>query len=264
MAGDSMKRTGRSYFAAGLVVLITAAAYVPALRNGFVNWDDDLYVVGNSHLFALGPAFLKWAFFHFYASNWHPLTWISHALDYAVWGLNPFGHHLTNIILHALNAFLAVLVPLRIAEAAAGKAGEGRGAFLLSQRSLLIVAGVAGLVFGLHPIQVESVAWVSERKNLLCALFFFLSLIAYARYVQAEDRSGARPAVRFFNRKYVSSLALFVLALLSKPMAVTLPVVLILLDWHPFRRIQSMAALRAALVEKLPFFALTAASSVIT
>ncbi len=256
--------TRSGYAVAALVALATGIVYLAALRNNFVDWDDDAYIFENPYIRSLDVRLVRWAFFHFYASNWHPLTWISHALDYAVWGLNPVGHHLTNIILHALNAFLAVLVLLRIAEAAAGKAGEGRGAFPLSERPLLIAAGAAGLVFGLHPIQVESVAWVSERKNLLCVFFFFLSLIAYARAVQAEDRTVVHPALRFFNRKYASSLALFVLALLSKPMAVTLPVVLILLDWYPFRRIQSLAALRVALVEKLPFFALAAASSIIT
>src|SRR5512135_2370934 len=117
MAGDrnSMKRTGRlRYAAAGLVVLITLAAYVPALRNGFVNWDDDLYVVGNPHIRALGPAFFQWALFSFDAANWHPLTWLSHALDYALWGLNPFGHHATSILLHGLNTLLVMLLSIRL------------------------------------------------------------------------------------------------------------------------------------------------------
>lgn len=243
-----------------LAALITLLVYIPALRNDFVAWDDDVNVYANPHIRSLDPSFLKWAFSDITISYWQPLTWISHALDYAVWGLNPTGHHLTNIILHSLNTFLVVLLIIRLLEEAP----------LPDRRFILIAAGVAGLLFGIHPLHVESVAWVTERKDLLCTMFFLLSCVAYTKYAQAvrisaSDRetaySGAKSnagrGLQAFRRKpYLLSLAFFTLALASKPMAVTLPVVLLLLDWYPLGRIRSPKNAIAPLVEKIPFLAL--------
>ena len=153
-----------------------------------MSWDDDLYILENPHIRSFDPAFFKWAFFDFYAANWHPLTWISHALDYAVWGLNPLGHHLTNNILHAVNTFLVVLLVVRLLEAANPKSRPTIRQFtprhspFTDHYSRLIAAATTGLLFGLHPVHVESVAWVAERKDLLCALFFLLSIMAYTSY----------------------------------------------------------------------------------
>ncbi len=247
---------------------MTFIVYLAALQNEFVEWDDSQYVFENLHIRSFDLDFFKWAFFDFYAANWHPLTWISHALDYAVWGLNPMGHHLTNNILHAVNTFLVVLLVVRLltsrqavkltsshmSSAPADPPEAGNSRFTIhDSRFALIAAGVTGLLFGLHPIHVESVAWVAERKDLLCALFYLLSIMAYVSY-----RSYTT------NKSYILSLFFFILALLSKPMAVSLPVVLLILDWYPFGRIQSLKTFRDSFVDKIPFIALSIVSSILT
>ena len=235
------------FYLAALVALATVVVYLNALQNEFVGvWDDNAYIVENISIRSLDPAFFKWAFLDFYASNWHPLTWLSHAVDYAFWGLNPVGHHLTSIILHAINTFLVVLLATRLLEPRADGLNGLNG---LNKRTL-IAAGVTGLLFGLHPVHVESVAWVSERKDLLCAFFFLLSVISYANYVA--------------YKKYRLTLGFFVLALMSKPMAVALPLVLLILDWHPLNRIRSRREFRMVFFEKIPFFALSLLSSIVT
>ena len=154
------KRQYLTYYLAASASLITFVAYFASLRNDFVIWDDDTYVFENPYIRSFDAELFRWSFFDFYATNWHPLTWISHALDYAVWGLNPMGHHLTNNILHAVNTFLVVLLVARLI-----KAGNARGwraqdpplqfssRFTIhDSRFTLIAAGVTGLLFGLHPL----------------------------------------------------------------------------------------------------------------
>jgi hypothetical protein len=248
---------------------LTLLVYLPALQNKFVEWDDGDYASANPHIRSLDIAFLKWAFLQFFASNWHPLTWISHALDYALWGLNPLGHHLTSIVLHALNTFLVVILAIRLLDAFKERERANPPLLFIRERMVLIAAGIAGLLFGLHPLHVESVAWVAERKDLLCALFFLLCIIMYTKYVRSrESEYGVHTMVghknAFISKEYLLSLFFFILALMSKPMAVTLPVVLLLFDWHPFYRIRSFKTFRAAFVEKLPFFLLSLASSIVT
>ena len=248
---------------AGFASILTFLVYLPSLQNAFVNWDDDIYVYANPFIRVLNTGFFRWAFFDFYAANYHPLTWIAHALDYAVWGLNPLGHHLTSNILHAVNTFLVALLVAKLIEAAVDNSRftSHHSPFTIHHsRFTLIAAGVTSLFFGLHPLHVESVAWVSERKDVLCAFFFLLALLSYAKYAGAAV-AGARP--RYFSRHYFFTAVFFTLALLSKPMAVTLPAVLLLLDWYPFERTRSLKTFRAALVEKLPLFALGLASSVL-
>ena len=289
VAGTEIDTTAKKrnliYYVAGTVALITFTLYLSSLGNEFVNWDDNEYVLDNPNIRSLNLSFLKWAFFDFYAANWHPLTWISHALDYAVWGSDPFGHHLTNNILHAINTFLVVLLVVRLMEVVSR--GEAvprlkRGRFtesplqknpsltgvtnqfsLATDTTVLIAAGVTGLLFGLHPIHVESVAWVAERKDLLCALFFLLSIMMYTRYI-TPPASPPPLNLRGGRGSYLISLALFTLALLSKPMAVSLPVVLLILDWYPFARITTFRTFKTAFIEKLPFIFLSLVSSILT
>jgi tetratricopeptide (TPR) repeat protein len=249
------------YYLAALVSLLTFIIYLSSLGNDFVNWDDNSYVLENSHIRSLNMAFFRWAFLNFYADNWHPLTWMSHAFDYAIWGLNPVGHHLTNIILHAINSFIVVLLILRLIETLARYQKNGQLSFFDS-RTALLTAGITGLLFGLHPLHVESVAWIAERKDLLCALFFLLSIMAYTKYV--TERSVTMPGRRFRNRHYLLTLSFIILALLSKPMAVSLPAVLLILDWYPFKRIRSLKTFWTAFVEKLPVIVLCLISSVLT
>ena len=166
-----MKKHNFKYYLAASISLITFVIYLLSLRNEFVDWDDRQYIFENPHIRSFDLTFLKWAFFDFYAANWHPLTWISHALDYAVWGLNPLGHHLTNNILHAVNTFLVVLLVVRLIEAALMRQPSSIQAMewsngrvvewssgpiqLLNYSTLssftLIAAAVTGLLFGIGP-----------------------------------------------------------------------------------------------------------------
>jgi len=221
--------------------------YNPVNRHPFINYDDDRYIVQNTHIRSLSWETIRWAFTTTAEANWHPLTWISHALDYQLFHLNAGGHHLDSLMLHAVNVVLLFLL-LRNATKRVG-------------RSLLVAA-----LFALHPLNVESVAWVAERKNLLCTFFFFLALWAYGWYVQKPNW-----------RRYLAIAALFAMALMSKPMVITLPFVLLLLDYWPLGRIQGapptalrdqqwipQAPLTKLFLEKVPLLALSAASAWVT
>jgi len=215
---------------AAVLAAAAAVAYTRSLGNGFV-WDDNPYVLDNRGIRGgLTPESAAWALRARHSSNWHPLTWLSHAADVSLHGLDrPWGHHLTNLLLHAANTVLLFIVLNRLT------------------RRLWPSAVVAAL-FALHPLHVESVAWVAERKDLLCALFMFLAIWAYASY-------AARPSWR----RYLLVVAAFAAALMSKPMAVTLPVVLLVLDWWPLGRLS-----RRSVLEKIPLFVMTVASCVVT
>lgn len=248
MEAESKQPTPSSYkkpalVAAFIVVLITLIIFLPALWNGFVNWDDHLYVSENQHIRALDFEFLRWSLTASVASLWHPLTMFSLAIDQAVWGLNPSGYHFTNILFHSLNTFLVFVSAVRLTGYVQGRADKKS-----------IIASIAtAVLFGIHPLRVESVVWVSERKDVLCAFFFLLSLISYLRYASSRSK---KPLF------YAASLIFFALALMSKPMAVSLPVVLMILDFYPLKR--WAAGYRGILAEKLPFFALSVLSTVVT
>jgi tetratricopeptide (TPR) repeat protein len=267
------------------VALITTLVYLSALQNDFVNWDDHQYVYTNHYIQSMDFEFFKWMFTTFHASNWHPLTWLSHTIDYAIWGLNPTGHHLTSIILHGLNTFLVVLLITRLVNYANPPLppfteGGLRGITQKGNHTSIIAGVVTGLLFGLHPLHVESVAWVSERKDVLYAFFFLLSILSYLKYtsLQKQGLSGhSSPVTR--HRWYFLCLIFFILSLMSKPMAVTLPILLLILDVYPLRRLEFKTASYnpplppfskggrggiKVLIEKLPFIVLSLASSVIT
>lgn len=232
---------------AGAVALLAAAVYLPALNNDFVYWDDQVYVYDQPHIAQSGWPLVRWAFTTFTNATWHPLTWLSFALDHRVWGANPFGYHLTNVVLYAVTAGLTVLLA-GLWFARRGRVGGG---------AMLVGAGLVGALFAVHPLHVESVAWVSGRKDLLYGLFWLLSLLAYTAYADAAS-AAAR------TRAYLLSLGCFALALLSKPMAVTLPAVLLLLDWYPFARLRRGTVLRVVVWEKLPFAVLSLGVCVLT
>jgi Tfp pilus assembly protein PilF len=246
---------------ASLAGSIAFLVFLPALRNDFLNWDDTRYVLENMHIRSLDPELLRWAFFDFYFGNWHPLTLISYAMDYAIWGLNPVGYHLMNIILHALNTFMVVLVVTKLLGVMKPPEEQTDAP---GNRAILVAGGVTGLLFGVHPLHVESVAWVSERKDLLCALFFLLSIRSYTKYAKERNTVSVGSLSNILQRDYMLCIGLFLIALMSKPMAVTLPVVLLILDWYPFHRIRSFRTFSAACVEKLPFFAFSLISSILT
>ena len=236
-----------------LVFVCTVAVYLPALNNDFV-WDDLTYIVENPWMRTLDAQSPAKMFFSFRAGNWHPLTWISHAVDCHFWGANPAGHHGTSIVIHACNAVLVFCLSLLLLARAGGHDGTGRW---ISGSYRWLAAGVTALLFGLHPVHVESVAWVAERKDLLCALFVFLSLLSYLSYISSASRFG-----------YALSLLMFIAALMSKPMAVTLPFIMLLCDFYPLRRIQQplapAARLLPVLLEKIPFLALSFVSVAVT
>ncbi len=256
---DKARRCRRLALGVGLLAVLV---YLPALHDSFVNWDDPYYVYHNQAIRHLGLPLLRWALVDFHAGNWHPLTWLSHAGDYALWGLNSAGHHLTSILLHGINSLLTVLLACRLlAVAAAGQPDANHAAGPTTNRFTLVAAGVTGVLFAVHPLHVESVVWISERKDLLCALFFLLSLLAYLAAAPVEGEEAFSPVRRRYRRL---SLFLFVLALASKPMAVSLPLVLLLLDYYPRRRLSGWPAVLVALREKWPFFLLGGGGVLVT
>jgi tetratricopeptide (TPR) repeat protein len=230
---------------------LTWIVYFPALSNGFVNWDDPETILENRSIRSLSAQSLKWMLTTFHTGNWIPLTWFTHALNYRLWGPDPRMHHLTNLVLHSLNTALLFFFSLQILTLARSTGSLVPAATSATQD--LATASFGALLLGIHPIHVESVAWVTERKGLLCAFFFFLSLIFYLRYASARSREPGKLAL---------CLILFVLALLSKPMAVTLPVVLLILDGWPLRRLTPNFL--PVLLEKVPFFAVSAIFALVT
>jgi len=246
-SGASLDPAARKALAlAALLFVVTIAVYVPVLWHPFVNYDDPDYVTDNIQVQqGLTVATVRWAFTTMDCANWHPLTWLSHALDCEIFGLHPSGHHASSLLLHALNAGLLFLLLWK----ATGK----------TARSLTVA-----LLFAVHPINVESVAWVAERKSVLCMLFMLLTFGAYGWYARSRTMS-----------RYLVVMLLFAFALAAKPMAVTLPFALLLLDIWPLGRLssklfpaagptESRLSFPALAKEKLPLFAMAAASCVIT
>lgn len=246
-------RSGHSPEAICLIVpaltILTFVLYLPALKNGFlINWDDDVLVMNNQHLRSLGLQFISWALFDYKTDLWHPLTWFSHALDYAFWGMNPFGHHLTSIVLHTINTAIVSVLSIQLVNSAQ-KEGDGAG------WPTIFAATVTGLLFGIHPVHVESVAWITERRDVLYAFFFLLSTICYLRYAKSLSVRGQ--SWQFMTcRSYQLSLFLFAFSLLSKPMAITLPWIHLLLDWYPLGRISERSDIVTLLKENIPFILL--------
>ncbi len=224
-----------------LLVLVTIALYWPATRYDFVSLDDPEFVTENPHVQGgLNWEGVKWAFCNTeQAAYWAPLMWLSHLLAWQLFGSNAWGHHLINVLLHGANTALVFLVFRRMTGAA--------------WRSLVLAA-----LFGLHPLRVESVAWITERKDVLSTLFWMLTLWAYVKYVEAGQARNSKSSMW-----YGAALVMFVLGLMSKPMLVTVPCVLLLLDYWPLQRFKPNRA-RQLVMEKIPFFALTAAASVVT
>jgi Tfp pilus assembly protein PilF len=242
------QRVMRLWLLALLAALAAFIVYLPALDNGFLNWDDNRYISANPFMRPIDTGFVLWAFSTFRASNWHPLTWLSLGLDCSVWGFEPMGYHLTNVLLHSLNVLLVTLLAGGLFRVAMG---------VLDWRGLFASA-LVGVLFGVHPLHVESVAWVAERKDVLYAFFWLLGLHAYLGYSRSKN-----PGQR--SLRYALCLFFFALSLMSKPMAVTLPVVLLLMDVYPLGRLASRGdMIRVGIVEKLPFFAMSIASASVT
>ncbi|MDO8544540.1 MAG: tetratricopeptide repeat protein [Opitutaceae bacterium] len=253
---------GRRTAIGAVLFIATLLLFSRAGTNGFVNYDDPEYVTKNDHVRAgMSLAGIRWALTSGAASNWHPLTWISHLADGSLFGLDARGHHLTSVLLHAVNAWLLFAALWRLTRA-------------------WWPSAMGAALFAWHPLRVESVAWIAERKDVLSGFFFFLTLWAYAIYVERR-RAGGRMAARY----YWSAVGACALGLMAKPMLVTTPCVLLLLDFWPLRRIRGLPpesappsslkqepgggtaqrmAIGTLFLEKLPFFALAVGSSVVT
>ena len=214
------------------LILSVVIVYGQLISHEFLEYDDTTYVTQNAHVSTgLTAQNIGWAFTAFHSANWHPVTWISHMLDVQIFGMNAGRHLMTNLALHAINSILLFLLLRR--------------ATRTTWRSAIVAA-----LFALHPLHVESVAWVSERKDVLSALFFMITLWLYVLWV--EKRTPGR---------YALMIVAFALGLMSKPMLITLPFVLLLLDWWPLNRFTNITAL---IVEKLPMFALLIPSAILT
>ena len=239
-----LRGKGRDAALSALLAGLTIALYSPVLWHSFVAFDDRDYVTTNSQVHeGLAWSTIRWAFTTFAAANWHPLTWLSHAFDYQLFTLNPAGHHFDSVLIHALNAVILFLLLTWTTK----RTGP----------SLFVAA-----VFAVHPLNVESVAWVAERKNVLSTLFFLLAIAAYVRYTRKPDW-----------QRYLLVAALFAAGLMAKPMVITLPFVLLLLDYWPLQRIQldrpasngvPRTGFTGPLLEKIPLLLLSAGSAWIT
>ena len=235
------------YFIIILIACVTFFSFLPILNNDFINYDDPAYVTKNVHVQS-GLSFetVKWAFNSTIESNWHPLTWISHALDTSLFGLNPMYHHVMNLFIHILSSIALFVIFNRMTKNIWGSA-------------------FVAIVFAIHPLHVESVAWIAERKDVLSGFFWILTIGFYSYYCKSPTIS-----------RYLLTLLCFVLGLLAKPMLVTLPFVLILLDYWPLKRLELSyyglndkkkkegISLKSSIKEKIPFFILSLVSSYIT
>jgi protein O-mannosyl-transferase len=230
IAGLRARWQERTMITAVIVAVITFVVFLPALANGFVRYDDHGYVYENRVVLSgLNVDSLRWSFTTLSMSNWHPLTWLSYLVDSSVFGMNPGGFHATNVVLHALCAGLVVLV-------------------VSSLSGDVLVGAAVALLFALHPLRVESVAWISERKDVLSGVFFFVTLLCYVKAVRASSRPWHALAV-----------AAFAFGLMSKAMLMTVPALLLVIDACFLRR----RDIARALVEKLPFVVLALVAAVL-
>ncbi len=209
-----------------VVATATLIAFLPALANAFVDWDDPKNLLENPHYRGLRPANLAWMFTTFYMGHYQPLSWLTLGFDYVVWGMDPFGYHLTSVAIHVANAALVYLLAQRLLQLAAGRRSSPGGRDGATQAA----AGFAALLFAVHPLRVESVAWATERRDVLVGFFSLLTILAYLRAAISTSVAERR-------RLLVASAVLYLCALGSKVIAVTLPAVLVVLDVYPLRRI---------------------------
>jgi tetratricopeptide (TPR) repeat protein len=237
----TLERRQKLIISLGLIAA-TIVAYEPIRYNGFVNYDDGAYITNNPNVTAgLTPQSVAWAFTKSYSGNWHPLTWLSHILDCQIFGLNPPGHHLVSLLYHIINALLLFWL-------------------LKYMTGSVWASAFAAAVFALHPLQVESVAWAAERKTVLSGLFWLLTIAAYIRYTK-------KPGLA----RYISLLVVFGLCMMTKPVVVTLPLVLLLLDYWPLERVKrryppagKTVTMGWLFIEKIPLLALSAILSATT
>src|SRR5437763_3275847 len=248
----SIKQSPWALFGISIFLLaITWAVFGQTFHHQFINYDDPLYVLDNAHVLA-GMTWrgIAWAFTHVHSQNWHPLTTISHMLDCQLFGVNPGAHHLMNVFFHSI---AAVLLFILLAQITGGPISPRDESVRLACRTGGIwMSGFVAAVFAIHPLRVESVAWIAERKDALSGTFFMLTLIAYAAYTRKRSLG-----------RYLTMSILFACGLMSKPMLITTPAILLLLDYWPLNRFTKSTASKLV-IEKIPLFALSIGSCVAT
>ena len=243
VCGASAPATKTARRAWGVVLLLTLAVFacfLPALGSQFVLWDDDMNFTDNPSYRGLSASHLRWMFTTLYGGHYQPLSWVTLGLDYTLWGMNPTGYHLTNILLHAANAVLVYRLIVALVP------GVGARAAL-----------VGALGFAIHPLRVESVAWATERRDVLSGLFYLATVLGYLRFAEAQ-REG-RPSRGWL----AASVGCFLLSLLAKAWGITLPLVLLALDVYPLRRLVGRSDVVPRLREKLPYLALALGGAVL-
>src|SRR5438132_2061792 len=248
---DALPQRCVSWLVPVLIALVTFAAFLPTLQNQFVTWDDATNFLDNPHYRGLAWTHIRWMWTT-HLGHYIPLTWMTLGLDYLLWGMNPFGYHLMSLLLHAANAVVFFFVVHRILTLALPSPSE-RG------HALAVAAGFAALVFAIHPLRVESVAWVTERRDVLSGLFYLSAILMYLRACERGARGRGW---------YWAAVGLFAGALLSKSMVVNLPFVLLILDVYPLRRLGGFVGwwsepARRIYIEKIPFVLLATAASAI-
>lgn len=269
------------FLTASLIILVVVfLVFLPSLNNEFVNYDDHAYIYENPLIRSLAGDNLKKMFFSVQQNNWIPLTWVSLAIDYQLFGLQPLGYHLINIIIHSFNAvllFILFVLSVGLYEKKLNKH--------FNEIAVFFVGILISLLWGLHPLRVEAVAWATERKELLCSLFFLLSIIYYLKFVFPQKNAKFSFFGKFINNKiyskstlrtkyYYLCLLFFLLAVLSKPMAVTLPIIYILIDLILLKRTEyyfiqkstnkTHILWRESFLEKIPFFIISIISGLLT
>ncbi|HYC49848.1 MAG TPA: tetratricopeptide repeat protein [Gemmatimonadaceae bacterium] len=249
MAGGNRPDARQLWLISLLLAALAVVPYLPSLRGEFLTWDDNINFLENFGFRGLGWDNLRWMWSTTRMGHYIPLTWMTFGLDYTLWGMNPTGYHSVNLVLHAINTVLLFFLGKDLLERA-GIPHPG-----MNSNVQLATAALAALFFAVHPLRVESVSWITERRDALSLLFMLVSIQQYLRYVTTGTRRG-----------YVASLLLFMCALLSKGIAVTLPAVLLLLNLFPLRRIEPRRLRHGKhiAVELLPFFALSGAFSLLS
>jgi protein O-mannosyl-transferase len=243
-----------------LVAVLTFVAFLPGLFGGFVGWDDDQNFLENPGYRGLGPSHLAWMLTTYHMGHWKPLTWLTHGLDYTLWGMHPLGYKAVSIALHAAAAVVFLQLASRILTLAFDRQRDG---------SLRVGALAAALLWALHPLRVEPVAWLSARGDIVAGLGAFLTVLAYLRAHRGAANAASGSVETWSPTWYWASVALFALALTGKSMVVTLPAVLLVLDAYPLRRLGPAAggwlggAARRVYLEKVPFLILSAVASIL-
>lgn len=242
-----------------VITVVTVAAYWDIVHHQFLQWDDKLYIHNNKHIQSLTSANLYWMFTNFDVGNWHPLTWLTLAIDFKIWGYNPVAFKFVNVFIHILNSILVYFVTFSILQLAQRNYhSNSNGIFSrISLGELSLASLLTALLFAIHPQHVESVSWIAERKEVLCGLFFLATILSYIKHKVTDN-----------NNWLTVSTIMFFFSLMAKPMAVTIPLVLVLLDIYPLRVINKTAPykqnIKALFGNKLIFILLSACVSMIT